>query len=214
MRGLSIRQESLEPHWAPRTEQGLPHGLCYPEEEAEEEAKEAVSSRTVEACTSSSLTSSRCHCRPSGWSIKSLVRLGTGGSILKPKWADKQGALWQSLESNIVLSYSQHWAGIRGPRTCYCLAKLSFHLGFLVGSDGKESACNAGDLCLIAGWGRCPEEGNGYPLQYSCLENPWTEEPGGLQSMGSQSQRQRKRLSTHAQAHIASWFFQHFLTPG
>ena len=30
-------------------------------------------------------------------------------------------------------------------------------------------------------------EGNGHPLQYSCLENPWTEEPGGLQSMGSQS---------------------------
>ena len=29
-------------------------------------------------------------------------------------------------------------------------------------------------------------EGNGTPLQYSCLENPWTEEPGGLQSMGSQ----------------------------
>ena len=31
-----------------------------------------------------------------------------------------------------------------------------------------------------------PGEGNGTPLQYSCLENPWTEEPGGLQSMGSQ----------------------------
>ena len=40
------------------------------------------------------------------------------------------------------------------------------------GSDGKESACNAGDLGLIPGWGRSPGEGNGYPLQYSCLENP------------------------------------------
>ena len=40
------------------------------------------------------------------------------------------------------------------------------------GSDGKESACNVGDLGLIPGWGRSPEEGNGYPLQYSCLENP------------------------------------------
>ena len=40
------------------------------------------------------------------------------------------------------------------------------------GSDGKESACNAGDLGLIPGLGRCPGEGNGYPLQYSCLENP------------------------------------------
>ena len=39
------------------------------------------------------------------------------------------------------------------------------------GSDGKESACNAGDLGLISGSGRSPGEGNGSPLQYSCLEN-------------------------------------------
>ena len=44
-------------------------------------------------------------------------------------------------------------------------------LGFLCVSDGKESACNAGDLGLIPGSGRSPEEGNGYPLQYSHLEN-------------------------------------------
>ena len=37
--------------------------------------------------------------------------------------------------------------------------------------SGKESACNAGDLGLIAGSGRSPGEGNGNPLQYSCLEN-------------------------------------------
>ena len=37
--------------------------------------------------------------------------------------------------------------------------------------DGKESACNAGDLGSIPGLGRFPEEGNGNPLQYSCLEN-------------------------------------------
>ena len=40
------------------------------------------------------------------------------------------------------------------------------------GSDGKESACNVGDLGLIHGLGRSPGEGNGNPLQYSCLENP------------------------------------------
>ena len=39
-------------------------------------------------------------------------------------------------------------------------------------SDDKESACNAGDLGLIPGSGRSPGEGNGNPLQYSCLENP------------------------------------------
>ena len=46
------------------------------------------------------------------------------------------------------------------------------YLGFPGGSEGKESACNAGDLGLIPGWGRSPGEGKGSPLQYSCLENP------------------------------------------
>ena len=45
-------------------------------------------------------------------------------------------------------------------------------LGFPRSSVGKESACNAGDLGLISGLGRSPGEGNGYPIQYSCLENP------------------------------------------
>ena len=40
------------------------------------------------------------------------------------------------------------------------------------GSDGEASAYNVGDLGLIPGSGRCPGEGNGNPLQYSCLENP------------------------------------------
>ena len=45
-------------------------------------------------------------------------------------------------------------------------------MGFPGGSDRKESACNAGDLGLILGLGKSPGEGNGNPLQYSCLENP------------------------------------------
>ena len=40
------------------------------------------------------------------------------------------------------------------------------------GSVGKESTCNAGDPGSIPGWGRSLVEGNGNPLQYSCLENP------------------------------------------
>ena len=43
--------------------------------------------------------------------------------------------------------------------------------GLLGGSDGKESTCNARDLGSISGLGRCLGEGNGYPLQHSCLEN-------------------------------------------
>ena len=52
--------------------------------------------------------------------------------------------------------------------------------GFPGGSEGKESACSVGDPSMIPGSGRSPGEGNGNPLQYSCLENSWTEEPGGL----------------------------------
>ena len=44
-------------------------------------------------------------------------------------------------------------------------------LGFSDGSDGKESACNAGDPGSIPGSGRSPGEGNGYSLQYPCLYN-------------------------------------------
>ena len=44
-------------------------------------------------------------------------------------------------------------------------------MGFPCGSAGKESACNAGDLGSIPGLGRSPEEGKGYPLQYSGLDN-------------------------------------------
>ena len=45
-------------------------------------------------------------------------------------------------------------------------------MGFPGDSEVKESASNAGDLGLIPGLGRSPGEGNGNPLQYSCLENP------------------------------------------
>ena len=52
------------------------------------------------------------------------------------------------------------------------LALTPFSGGFPGGSDRKEAACNAGDPGSIPGSGRSPGEGNGYPLQYSCLENP------------------------------------------
>ena len=50
--------------------------------------------------------------------------------------------------------------------------KTGIYEGFLGGSDGKESACNAGDLGSIPGLGRSPGEGHGNPFLYSCLENP------------------------------------------
>ena len=59
-------------------------------------------------------------------------------------------------------------------------------MDFPGGSDGKESAYNAGDPGSNPGLGRSPGAGNGNPLRYSCLGNLWTEEPGGLHSTGSQ----------------------------
>ena len=56
------------------------------------------------------------------------------------------------------------------------------------GTMVKNLPASAGDIGSIPGLGRLLGEGNGYPLQYSCWEIPWTEEPGGLQPMGLQSQ--------------------------
>ena len=56
-----------------------------------------------------------------------------------------------------------HWRRDRLPTPVF--------LGFLCGSSGKESTCNAGDLGLIPGLGRSLGEGKGYPPQYSGLEN-------------------------------------------
>ena len=51
----------------------------------------------------------------------------------------------------------------------------------------KNLACKAGDLDLIPESGRSPREGNGNPTNILAWRIPWTEEPGKLQSMGSQS---------------------------
>ena len=71
-------------------------------------------------------------------------------------------------------------------------------LGFSCSSVGKESACNAGNLGSIPGLGRAPREGNGNPLQYSCLKNPmdrgaWQATVHGV----TKSLTQLKQLSRH-----------------
>ena len=67
--------------------------------------------------------------------------------------------------------------------------------GLPCGSNSKESACNEGDPRSIPGSERCPGEGNGYPLQYSCLQNPMDTGPGKQQSI--QSQRVRRDSNSH-----------------
>ena len=64
------------------------------------------------------------------------------------------------------------------------------------GSDGKESACNAGDLGSVPGSGRSPGEGHGNPLQYSCLENPM--DRGAWRATVHGVTMSQKRLSSQA----------------
>ena len=66
-------------------------------------------------------------------------------------------------------------------------------LGFPGGSDGKESACNAGDLGSIPGLGRCPGEGHGNLLKYSCLKNSM--DRGAWEGYTHQKKRERERES-------------------
>ena len=71
-------------------------------------------------------------------------------------------------------------------------------MGYTVGLDGKEFARNAGNPDLIPGSGRFPGEGNGNPLQYSCLENSmdrgaWWATVHGV----AESQTRLERFSTH-----------------
>ena len=69
---------------------------------------------------------------------------------------------------------------------------VTLHKGFPGDSDGKESAYNAGDLGSVPGLGRSPGEGNGNPLQYSCLENPMGR--GAWQATGHCVANSRTRL--------------------
>ena len=88
----------------------------------------------------------------------------------------------------------------RGLQSHILISKMQKALkGFPGGSDGKEAACNAGDLGLIPWSGWSPGEGHGNSFQYSCLENSMDREPGGLQSMGSQ--RVRHDWVTNTQTH-------------
>ena len=77
--------------------------------------------------------------------------------------------------------------------------------GFPGGSEDKESACNAGDQGSIPGLGRSPGDGSGYPLQYSCLENPH-----GQQSLAGYSLWGCKESDTTEQltlsfSHLNQW---------
>ena len=74
-------------------------------------------------------------------------------------------------------------------------------LGFPCGSVGKESTCNVGELGSIPGSGRSLGGGNGYPLQYSCLENS-----KGQRSLVSYSPWNRKELDMPGETNTFTFF--------
>ena len=80
--------------------------------------------------------------------------------------------------------------------------RSGLHSGLPCGSDGKESACKAGDQGSIPGLGRSPGEGNGNPLRYSCLESPHGQR--SLESYspwGGKEWDMTDRLHTHTHTH-------------
>ena len=89
-------------------------------------------------------------------------------------WSNKFGKyyiLYLSIQCNNAISISKlKYTNTHTQITFFKPALVSL-TGFPCGSDGRESACSAGDLGSIPGSGRSLGEGNGYPLQYSCLEN-------------------------------------------
>ena len=78
-------------------------------------------------------------------------------------------------------------------------------MGYLGGSDSKESACSARDPRSIPGSGRSPGEENGTPLQYSCLENPMDRGAWWATVHGVAKDRTRLSDQAHSYSHLYIW---------
>ena len=87
------------------------------------------------------------------WTQRMALTGGEGDELVR-EWIDHFPSDWQTYR----ISFQVLHGGFR-------------NVGFPGGSDSKESACNVGDPGLIPGLGRSSGEGNGEPVQYSCLEN-------------------------------------------
>ena len=113
------------------------------------------------------------------------IRFFAYESVLRIRWQ----TYW-SFSFSFSISPSSEYSGLPTP----------LFLGFRGGSDGKEYSCNAGHLGSIHGLGS-PGEGNGNPLQYSCLENSWTEELSGYSSWGCKESDTTQWLFTSLSLH-------------
>ena len=91
---------------------------------------------------------------------------------------------------------------------------LTLIWGFPGGSDGKESACNVGDPGSIPGLERSPGEGNGFPLQYPCLENPM--DRGAWWAAVHRVAKSRTQLKQHSKNNDSCMYYmlECFFGPG
>ena len=120
-------------------------------------------------------------------SIFPSIRVFSNESVLHIRWLKYWSFSFRISPSNEysgLISFRINWFDILAVQGIFknllqhhnskalSLQRLTFFKDFLGGSDGKAYAYNAGDLGSIPGSGRSSGEGNGNPLQYSCLENP------------------------------------------
>ena len=135
---------------------------------------------------------------------------------------DNNGYIWQTQASVVAQLVKKIHLQCRWPWFYSWIGKdpwrrdslpIPVFMGFLGGSDGKESICNVGDLGSIPGLGRSPGGGHGNPLQYSCLENlhrqrsPWGHREPDMTEQLSTAQHTGKRhlkteVSTGYQTHL------------
>ena len=108
-------------------------------------------------------------------------------------WASSRGWWWTG-RPGMLQSMGSHRVGHNWA------TELNWTEGFPGGSDGKESACNAGGLGLIPGLRRSPRGGPGHPLQYSRLENPH-----GQRSLAGYGPWSRKESDTTEQLSISQY---------
>ena len=104
--------------------------------------------------------------------------------------------------------------GGAGKTAIYAIWDSLWLFGTPCGSDGKESACNAGDPGLIPGSGRSPGEGDGYPLQFSCLENPMDRGAWWATVHGACKKSNMTKQLTHTNTHtdVGAYIHMHVHT--
>ena len=116
----------------------------------------------------------------------------------------------QNIEKRMIRnedSLRDLWNNIKHTNICIIAApEGEWQPGFPGGSEVKASASNVKDLASFPGLGRSPGEGNGNPLQYSCLENPM--DGGAWWATVHGVAKSRTRLSDFTSLQSRLWFFQ------